>query len=84
MTDRQTDRWTGGVAISPIPGPTAPAGDKNPHLSCLVFWAVLLEKNLVWPNDNTDGYDVLPTFVSVVCLATVIVILTVYTCSNFL
>ena len=26
---RQTDGRTGGVAISPVPGPTAPAGDKN-------------------------------------------------------
>ena len=29
QTDRRTDRRTGGVAISPIPGPTAPAGDNN-------------------------------------------------------
>ena len=29
VTDRRTDRRTGGVAISPVPGPTAPAGDKN-------------------------------------------------------
>ena len=28
-TDGRTDRRTGGVAISPVPGPTAPAGDKN-------------------------------------------------------
>ena len=27
QTDRQTDGQTGGVAISPVPGPTAPAGD---------------------------------------------------------
>ena len=27
--DGRTDRRTGGVAISPVPGPTAPAGDKN-------------------------------------------------------
>ena len=27
--DGQTDGRTGGVAISPVPGPTAPAGDKN-------------------------------------------------------
>ena len=30
VTDRHTDRRTDrGLAISPIPGPTAPAGDKN-------------------------------------------------------
>ena len=33
MTDRQTDRQTegrtGGVAISPVPGPMAPAGDNT-------------------------------------------------------
>ena len=29
QTDRQTDGRTGGVAISPVPGPTAPAGDNN-------------------------------------------------------
>ena len=29
LMDRQTDGWTVGVAISPIPGPTAPAGDKK-------------------------------------------------------
>ena len=28
-TDRQTDGRTVGVAISPVPGPTAPAGDNN-------------------------------------------------------
>ena len=28
-TDRQTDGRTGGVAISPVPGPTAPAGDNK-------------------------------------------------------
>ena len=27
QTDRQTD---GGIAISPVPAPTAPAGDKKP------------------------------------------------------
>ena len=27
--DGQTDVRTGGVAISPVPGPTAPAGDKK-------------------------------------------------------
>ena len=29
QTDGRTDRRTGGIAISPIPGPTGPAGDKN-------------------------------------------------------
>ena len=30
MMDGQTDRQRdGGVAISPVPGPTAPAGDNN-------------------------------------------------------
>ena len=28
-TDGQTDGQTGGIAISPVPGPTAPAGDKK-------------------------------------------------------
>ena len=28
-------RTTGGIAISPVPGPTAPAGDKN---LCLCFF----------------------------------------------
>ena len=32
-TDRQTDGRTGGVAISPVPGPTAPAGDKRCNIS---------------------------------------------------
>ena len=31
QTDRRTDRRTGGVAISPVPGPTAPAGDNYGH-----------------------------------------------------
>ena len=29
QTDRQTDGRMGGIAISPVPGPTAPAGDNN-------------------------------------------------------
>ena len=29
VTDRQMDGRTGGIAISPVPRPTAPAGDKN-------------------------------------------------------
>ena len=29
VTDRRTDGRTGGVAISPVPGPTAPAGDNK-------------------------------------------------------
>ena len=29
VTDGRTDRQTDGVAISPVPGPTAPAGDNN-------------------------------------------------------
>ena len=40
VTDRRTDGRTGGVAISPVPGPTAPAGDKKAklaHESCSGF-----------------------------------------------
>ena len=34
VTDGRTDRQTGGVAISPVPGPTAPAGDKKDIAIC--------------------------------------------------
>ena len=33
QTDRRTDGRTEGVAISPVPGPTAPAGDNNMDLT---------------------------------------------------
>ena len=33
VTDGQTDRQTWGVAISPVPGPTAPAGDNTMKLA---------------------------------------------------
>ena len=37
QTDGRTDGWTGGIAISPIPGPTAPARDKKNNFSRVLF-----------------------------------------------
>ena len=44
VTDGQTDGRTGGIAISPVPGPTAPAGDK-----AMRFWVTVRKLNV------TDG-----------------------------
>ena len=51
-TDRQTDRRTGGVAISPVPGPTAPAGDNKQKIVQRILRILREDKNNSNNNNN--------------------------------